>query len=355
MFVAIVILNYNGRAFLQRFLPSVYATEYTDCAIYLADNASTDDSRDFLISEGFIPLPEGKNPQKGGRFLIELSENYGFAEGYNRALKQIQGADAFLLLNSDVEVVPNWLSPLVERLQSSPHIAAVQPKILAYERREHFEHAGAAGGWLDKWGYPFCRGRIFEDCERDEGQYDEAQAVFWASGAAMLVRADLFLAFGGFDGSFFAHMEEIDLCWRLKRAGFSVYCEPQSRVYHVGGGTLHKSNPRKTFLNFRNNLLMIAKNVDALWLGYLILLRLLLDGLAGLRFAAKGEWGNLWAVVRAHWAFFFRLPRTLFAARRLPAAAPRIAPKLNEAGILRRSIVIGAFWHKFKTFRQFFG
>ncbi len=289
--IAIVILNYNGQAFLARFLPAVLLHS-GQATIYVADNASTDDSLLFL-KENYAETVK----------TIVLNQNYGFAEGYNQALKQVD-AKYFLLLNSDVEVTEGWLQPLVARLESDARIAAVQPKILAQHTRQNFEYAGASGGFIDSLGYPICRGRLYDICETDTGQYDDAIQCFWATGAAMLVRADVYRAIGGLDGDFFAHMEEIDWCWRVKRAGYKVMVEPKSTVFHVGGGTLPKTNPRKTYLNFRNSLITLLKNEKTPKIIWLFPLRLILDGVAAALFLSKGRLQDILMIVRAHWFVF---------------------------------------------------
>ena len=291
--VAIVILNYNGRDYLRKFLPILlrYSKGYRTI---VADNASTDNSVDILQQE----FPEVE--------LLQLKENYGYAGGYNKALEQIK-APYYLLLNSDVEVTDGWLDPMVRLLESDPQIAACQPKILSYHQPTHFEYAGAAGGFLDTLAYPFCRGRIFETLEEDRGQYNENIPIFWASGACLLVRADLFHQAGGFDDRFFAHMEEIDLCWRFHSAGYKVYACGQSKVFHVGGGTLPKDNPRKTFLNFRNGLWMLIKNSAPIQLGWKLPMRLLLDWLAVLHFLKKGQTKDGQAVLKAHVELFLHI------------------------------------------------
>jgi GT2 family glycosyltransferase len=246
---SVVILNWNGRELLEQFLPLVLAhTVNEECRVVVADNGSTDDSVDFLRSR-FPEVP-----------LVILDKNYGFAEGYNKALQQVD-SEYVVLLNSDVETTPGWLPTLVSFMDSHPEVAALQPKILSHTRRDHFEYAGAAGGFIDRYGYPFCRGRILEVVEKDRGQYDEPVPVFWATGACLLIRKNDYTSHGGLDGSFFAHMEEIDLCWRLNARGRKVMCVPSSAVYHVGGASLGKDNPKKMYLNFRNNLLMLYKNV----------------------------------------------------------------------------------------------
>ena len=282
---AVVILNYNGEEMLRRFLPSV--VEYTPGAdIIVADNASTD---------GSVALVKEKFPTVG---LIILDRNYGFADGYNKALESVV-ADYVLLLNSDVEVTPGWLEPLVAALDADESVVACQPKVLDFKRKTHFEYAGAAGGFIDRYGYPFCRGRIFDTVEEDCNQYDTACDIFWATGAALLVRTAAFRAVGGLDGSFFAHMEEIDLCWRLRARGHRIMCVPGSKVYHVGGATLSAGNPKKTYLNFRNNLLMLYKNLPADELRCVMRVRCLLDYVAALKFAVTGEWSHCKALFRA--------------------------------------------------------
>lgn len=288
--VAVVILNYNGQSYLEKFLPSVRNSSYENLSIYVADNGSADDSLAWLEEN----VPEISR--------INLKKNYGFAEGYNRALRQVD-ADYYILLNSDLEVESGWIEPIIQLLEEDPETAACQPKILSYERKEAFEYAGAAGGWIDFLGYPFCRGRIFDFTETDEGQYNDRQEIFWASGAALFVRADLFHRIGGFDPDYFAHAEEIDLCWRLKRAGYKIQVVPESVVYHLGGGTLSYQAPNKAYLNFRNTLYTIWKNEPATKLWWLIPARFLLDGLAGALFLIQGKYAHIRAIIRAHWTF----------------------------------------------------
>ncbi len=294
--VAVVILNWNGLRFLQDFLPSVIKYSKDDADIYVADNASTDDSVSYLKKNH----PEVK--------IIQNHFNAGYAEGYNLALKEIDNK-YYVLLNSDIEVTENWIKPVVELLESDENIAATQPKIRAFHDKECFEYAGAAGGYLDKYGYPFCRGRIFQSMEKDHGQYDDVVEVFWASGACMFIRAEYFHKYGGLDGDFFAHMEEIDLCWRLKNQGFKIMYCPYSLVYHVGGGTLPKSSARKTYFNFRNNFFLMYKNLPSNRLLKMFISRLFLDGLAGTKFLFQGGYKDLWAVVRAHMSFYKNLKR----------------------------------------------
>lgn len=289
MKVAVVILNWNGRAMLERFLPSVVAHS-TGCEVVVADNGSTDDSVGFL---------EKHYPQVT---LIRLDKNYGFAEGYNRALQQLD-ADYFVLLNSDVECTPGWIEPVVEMMESNPEVAVAQPKLLMFDQKDTFEYAGGAGGFIDRYGYPFCRGRLFSTLEKDHGQYDDERDIFWATGACMFVRASMWRELGGLDGDFFAHMEEIDFCWRTLLAGYSVrYC-PRSAVYHVGGGTLPKSSPFKTELNFRNNLSMLYKNLPAGRRWWALSIRMWLDRVAALKFLLEGHKGEFQAVYKAHRQF----------------------------------------------------
>ena len=303
MKVAVVILNYNGRKFLEEFLPNVIANCDSALAeIVVADNASTDDSVAFM-REHFHEIR-----------LIENGSNGGFSTGYNLALRQIE-AQYYVLLNSDIEVTPHWIEPVIALMDADPQIAACQPKILSYYHKDQFEYAGASGGFIDKYGYPFCRGRVFQNLEVDTHQYDEPKEVFWATGACMFVRADLYHQMGGLDDSFFAHMEEIDLCWRLKNSGYKVYCCPQSWVYHIGGGTLPKNSPRKTYLNFRNNLSLLVKNLPERRVKRTILYRIFLDWVAADKFLFEGCFKDFWMVFKAHWDFYRRL-KSLRAKRR---------------------------------------
>lgn len=285
--VAIVILNWNGKNFLEKFLPSVVSSTYSNKLIVVADNASTDDSLVFLRKH----YPTIK--------IIINTTNEGFAKGYNTALQQVQ-ADYYVLLNSDVEVTPGWIEPVIALMEGNKKIAACQPKVLDYNHKALFEYAGACGGWLDKYGYPFCRGRIFDECETDTGQYDEAAAIFWASGAALFVRSAVYHEMKGLDTYFFAHQEEIDLCWRMQLAGYSIYVQPASVVYHVGGGTLPKGNSRKTYLNFRNNLVMIYKNLPLKSRLSRIPTRFFLDAVAAWKALLGGDSGYFFAICRAH-------------------------------------------------------
>ncbi len=289
--VAVVILNWNGRQMLERFLGDVVRySEAPGVVVYVADNGSTDDS--IAVLERDFPSVR----------CILLPENYGFAEGYNRALQQIE-ATYYVLLNSDVEVTEHWLEPLVQYMDCHPEVAACQPKLRDWNRRNWFEYAGASGGFIDRYGYPYCRGRIFGTLEEDHGQYDDVTSVFWATGAALFVRAIDYIEAGGLDGRFFAHMEEIDLCWRLRSAGRGIVCIPQSVVYHVGGGTLKRESPRKTFLNFRNNLLMLYKNLPEEELKSVLRVRAMLDYVAALSFLLQGHLANAREVLKARKAF----------------------------------------------------
>jgi hypothetical protein len=300
--LAIVILNWNGVKMLRQYLPGVLRYSRDEAVVYVADNASTDDSV-ALLKEQF---PECR--------LILFDKNWGFAEGYNRALTQIE-AEYYLLLNSDVEVTPHWLTPLIAYMDAHPETAACQPKLLSVGNRDSFEYAGACGGFLDRYGYPFCRGRVFETVERDDGQYDHAASILWATGAALLVRACDYNKVGGLDGRFFAHNEEIDLCWRLRIMGHKIVCLPDSRVYHVGGGTLPKSNPMKTYLNFRNNLTMLYKCLPDEELHHVMRMRWWLDYLAAWEMLLlKHNVGDFKAVFRARrdfskWKADFRKDR----------------------------------------------
>lgn len=294
MEIAIVILNWNGATLLERFLPSV--VQYSSGAhIYIADNGSTDHSKE-TVADLF--------PQVR---WIGFDENYGFAGGYNKALKQIK-EPLCCLLNSDVEVTENWLDPVVNFFETNPNISIAQPKILDYIKKTHFEYAGAAGGFLDYFGYPYCRGRIFQSIEEDLGQYDDSRSIFWATGACMFIRREIFEELGGFDPRYFAHQEEIDLCWRANNQGYSVYYIGSSTVYHLGGSTLSNMNPKKTFLNFRNSLYSIIKNIAPVKAVLIVVSRLILDGLAGFMFLFQGKRKHTWAIVKAHFSFYKNAP-----------------------------------------------
>ena len=288
---AVVILNWNGKKFLEQFLPDVIKHSSSHAEIIVADNASSDDSIAFL-----------KNNFPNIRIILN-NDNGGFSKGYNDALAQID-AEYYVLLNSDIEVTENWIKPVIDLMDSDKNIAVCQPKLRSFYQKEYFEYAGAAGGFIDKYGYPFCRGRLFNTLEKDNGQYDDICEVFWATGAAMFVRAELYHKHGGLDNDFFAHMEEIDFCWRMKNQGYKIMYCPESVVYHVGGGTLPKNSPRKTFLNFRNNFNLLFKNLPANKLYKVIIARLFLDGIAALKFLSEGGYKDLYAVLRAHLSFY---------------------------------------------------
>ena len=326
--VAVVILNYNGIKLLEKYLPSALKTSYPNCRVYVADNASKDDSVSFL-KQHFPEVP-----------IIQLKQNHGFAKGYNKALQNLE-EDYFVLLNSDVQVPEGWLDPLIQLMESNKNIAAVQPKVKSLREPESFEHAGAAGGWIDFLGYPFCRGRILDTVEKDKGQYDQVTEIFWASGACMAIRGPLFKVFGGFDNDFFAHMEEIDLCWRMKRAGYKIMFTPRSTVYHYGGGTLGYQSPYKAYLNFRNSYYVLLKNESPLRMAYLIPIRLCMDTFAAVVFLLQRKWLHAQAVIGAFFSFFLAL--ITFIKKRLDIdlliQKVRISPQPNRQGILPKSIV----------------
>ncbi|MHC1775643.1 MAG: glycosyltransferase family 2 protein [Lentimicrobium sp.] len=292
---AVVILNWNGKKFLEKFLPSVLKHSRGHADVIVADNASIDGSVDFLKTT----FPEVE--------IIQNSVNGGFAKGYNDALSRVD-ADFYILLNSDIEVTRNWIQPVLKLMESDPMIAACQPTIRSFSHPEKFEYAGAAGGFIDSYGYPFCRGRIFQSLETDNGQYTDPIEVFWATGACMFVRADVFRKFGGFDEDFFAHMEEIDFCWRVKHEKYKVMVCPESKVFHVGGGTLPKQSSFKTYLNMRNNISLLYKNLPSDQLFRVFASRLILDGVAAFKFLIDGGFADFWAVVRAHMSFYRRFP-----------------------------------------------
>lgn len=330
MKVAVVILNWNGKKFLEQFLPSVIAHSAESAQVIVADNGSTDESVAFLKRE-FSEVT-----------ILEMPENKGFTGGYNEALKLVD-AEYYILLNSDIEVSPHWIEPIIKLMDKDTSIAACQPKILAYADKSKFEYAGAAGGYIDWLGYPFCRGRIFDTTEVDKGQYDDEREVFWATGACMFVRASVFHQLGGFDEHFFAHMEEIDLCWKMQNAGYKVYYSPASKIYHVGGGTLDKENPRKTFLNFRNNLYLLINNLPMEKLVFILFLRFIMDGIAVLRFFAQGNWQNGVSVLKAYLEVsinFIRLGKE------------KPTPPGPLKGVYPKSIVIEYFLGKKRKFSE---
>ena len=297
MNVAIVILNWNGKKLLEEFLPSVVQFS-SEATVYVADNASTDTSISFIAET----YPEVR--------IIQNRENGGYAKGYNEALKHLT-ENIFVLLNNDVAVTEGWLQPVLAEFEKDTKLVAAQPKILDYKNKEYFEYAGAAGGFIDKLGYPYCRGRIFNTIEKDQGQYNDTIDIFWATGACLFIKREAFTAQNGFDEDFFAHQEEIDLCWRLLSVGGSIKYVGRSTVYHLGGGTLHTSNPKKTFFNFRNTLLALVKNVKGAHIWWLVFQRLALDSLAGLQFLFQGKGRHFVAVLKAHISFYGLLPRFL--------------------------------------------
>jgi len=322
---AVVILNWNGKHYLESFLPGVWAHTHAHARVVVADNGSEDGSADF-VREHFP-----------GVSLILLDRNYGFAEGYNQALKQIE-ATYYVLLNSDVETSPGWLSPLEEMMEQHPDAAACAPKIRSLHHKDQFEYAGAAGGFMDHLGYVFCRGRIFHTCEKDTGQYDQPGEIFWASGACMMIRAQAFHEAGGFDAFFFAHMEEIDLCWRLRNRGHRVLFQPNSVVYHLGGGTLPVTSPRKTMLNYRNNLLMMYRNLPRKQAPWILTARMFLDGVSGVAFLLAGNPVIIRSVWLAHMAFYKALC-THYDKKSLRSQRPEAFP----AGLLHGSVVFQFF------------
>jgi GT2 family glycosyltransferase len=331
--VAIVILNWNGRNYLQKFLPSVMASSYSNYKVMVADNASTDDSLSFLKNE----YP---NIQ-----VINLSENFGFARGYNEALKQVK-SDYYVLLNSDVEVTRDWIQPVIHLMETDLSIGACQPKILMQANKAVFEYAGAAGGWMDYLGYPFARGRVFDTCEEDKGQYDQISSIFWASGAAMFVRSKVYHECGGLDEYFFAHMEEIDLCWRMQLAGYKIMACPSSVVYHVGGGTLPKGNQKKIYLNFRNNLIMLAKNLPIRALLWKMPFRFLLDAISAWKTLLSGQPVYFLAILKAHFGFFYWL---FFQRKRSVFPLNRNRPL---TGWHTKSVVLAYFLRKQSKFSE---
>ncbi len=294
MKIAIVILNWNGKQLLEQFLPSVVNFSKNEADIYVADNASTDDSVNF-VKENFPNI-----------HIIQNTENGGYAKGYNDALLHVE-ADIYALVNSDIEVTEHWLTPIIEQFKKESNTAAIQPKILDYKDKNAFEYAGAAGGFIDKYGFPYCRGRLFDTIEKDTGQFNDVVNIFWASGACLFIRAEIFHDLHGFDADFFAHQEEIDLCWRIQNTGGQIQYVGASTVYHVGGATLHQYNPQKTYLNFRNSLYAIVKNVPKGQLFSTLFIRMLLDGIAAFKFLAAFKFRHVVAILRAHVSFYKRL------------------------------------------------
>lgn len=332
--VAVVILNWNGLRWLQQFLPEVVA-QADGATVVVADNASTDESVAWLRAQ--FPTVQ----------VLVHATNLGFCEGYNQALRQLDFR-YYVLLNSDVAVTPGWLRPLRQLLEERPAVAACQPKILAQQQPTHFEYAGAGGGYLDRLGYPFCRGRLFDTLEEDNGQYNDARPVAWATGACMMVRASAWHALGGLEPEFFAHMEEIDLCWRLQNAGYEIWYQGASTVYHVGGGTLHKSNPRKTYLNFRNGLALVYKNSAPAELTSTLVQRLFLDWVAAIRFLTQGATGDFRAVLRAHRDVLRKL--SYWKAQR-QAARPHLSVA-QRTGTYQGSLVWAYFVQEKRTFAE---
>lgn len=330
--IAVVILNYNGKEYLEKFLPTVIAHS-PEATIYVADNCSTDDSVAFMKAN----FPDIS--------LIINESNGGFAKGYNDALQHVK-EEYYVLLNSDIEVTPNWISPCISILESDPSIAAVQPKVLAYNNKAKFEHAGAAGGFLDKDFYPFCQGRIFDHTEEDKGQYGDSKEVFWATGACLFIRNEKYHEVKGLDEDFFAHMEEIDLCWRLKARGNKIFYCADATIYHVGGGTLSYQNPKKTYLNFRNSLFMLTKNYQGV-LFFKLFKRLCLDGLAASLFLLKFQFKHFLAVFNAHMAFYGKLGKFL---KKRKIEKREAGAAVNLSGVYKKSIVFGSFLFGKKLF-----
>lgn len=326
--IAVVILNWNGVKYLKQFLPQVLERSENLADIFVADNGSTDDSKTYLST-----LPEVN--------VIELSRNFGFAAGYNRALQELD-YKYYVILNSDVEVSQGWLNGVALTFEQDELLACFQPKILDYNDRGKFEYAGGAGGYMDKYGYAFCRGRIFNHLEIDEGQYDDKQPVFWATGACMIIRSEAFHSAGGFDDDLFAHFEEIDLCWRLKNAGWKISAIPSIKVWHVGGGTLNASSPFKTYLNFRNSLLMLHKNLPGGKRLPILLSRLILDGIAAIKYLGAGEFRHFWSVFKAHMSFYSRI--------RSNASKRRGNERMDHPEMLNGNLVWLFYIKKLKTF-----
>ena len=330
--VAVIILNWNGKHFLEQFLPSVYNSSYPALEIIVGDNGSIDGSLAFICE--YFPTIR----------IITNDHNYGFAEGYNRVLTQVE-SEYFVLLNSDVEVTPGWIEPVIRMMETDQSIAVAQSKLRSFYQREKFEYAGAAGGFIDKYGYPFCRGRIFDTVETDQGQYDIETEIFWASGAAFFIKKRYWDETGGFDSGFFAHMEEIDLCWRLKNRGYKIMYCPDSVVYHIGAGTLKSDSPYKTYLNFRNNLAMLMKNLSAGHALLIIFIRLWLDFFTLLQFLFKGKFASARAIYKAHTHF-------LRDIRKNSKKAEKDISRFNKTGLFKGSIVWKYFINKKKLFSE---
>lgn len=329
---AVVILNWNGKSFLEQFLPTLILHTNNIADIIIADNCSTDDSISFLQNHFSEKIQ-----------IIQLDKNYGFAGGYNKALEQID-AEYYVLLNSDVEVSENWLPPMLQLLEGNKNIAACQPKIKDFNQKDNFEYAGASGGFIDILGYPFCRGRIFDNIEKDNGQYDDITEIFWASGACLCIRSEIYHNTGGLDEFFFAHMEEIDLCWRIKNQGYQIMVCPSSTVYHVGGGTLNKTKPQKTFLNFRNSLLTLHKNLPENKVFPIILKRLCLDFFAGFKFLLEGKIQHTFAIIKSHFSFYGAIKQNKLKRKKVKNP--------NLKGMINKSIVVNHFLKKNNTFNS---
>ena len=326
MKVAVVILTWNGQGFLEKFLPSLFNSLPSYAELIVADNASTDGSKEAVNNEKIQ--------------WIQLDKNYGFTGGYNRAFEKLDGYKYYVLLNSDIEITEGWLETLTDFMEKHPEVSACQPKILSYANKDHFEYAGAAGGFIDRWGFPLCRGRILSCIEEDKGQYDSPIQCFWASGACMVVRSDVWHRLGGLDEEFFAHMEEIDFCWRASLAGGQIWCVPQSKVYHVGGGTLPNNSPRKLYFNYRNNLLMLWKNLPAKHKNGKIFLRKCIDGLSAVCYIFQGRFSYFKSVIKAHRDY-----------RKLKAKVTASSAHLLPYGVLPYSI-IKKFFTGHKKFSQ---
>lgn len=333
--VGVAILNWNGEKFLRQFLPGVIAHSRELADIYVIDNASSDGSIALLKAE----FPEVQ--------IVQLEKNYGFAGGYNKGLTQIPN-ELFVLLNSDVEVTPHWMEPVLAYMDAHADMKACQPKILDFHRKEWFEYAGAAGGFIDKDGFAFCAGRMFYAFDKDENQYAQNEEVFWASGASLFIYRDAYFEVDGLDEDFFAHMEEIDLCWRLKNRGYAIGACRESIVYHYGGGTLDRMNPYKTFLNFRNNLFLIMKNHRGSSVAWRLLRRMILDGLAGVRFLTEGNFKYFFAVIHAHFSFYYAFPKMYRRRKKLKAHDGQI----NLKGLYTGSIIKAFFIQKIRHFQQ---
>lgn len=338
--VTIVILNWNGKKFLRQFLPSVLATDYPAMQVLVADNGSSDDSLEILRNE--FPAVQ----------VLDLKENHGFAQGNNLALAEVK-TPYYVLLNNDVEVPAGWLKPLVELMDSDPQIAAVQPKLLAFDEKDRFEYAGGAGGFVDRYGYAFCRGRIFDAHEKDHGQYDGVEEIFWATGACILIRKAVSDRIGLFEAAFFAHQEEIDFCWRAKNFGYKVMATSKSIAYHVGGGTLNRSSPKKTFLNARNNLVLLIRNLPTGKVFGTVWMRACLDGVWAMRSVVRLDFMTVWVILKAHWAVWLRLGYWLRKRKEIYRELPAVPQQVK--GWYAHSIVWQHFGRGVKKFSELKG